>query len=177
MFNWFLRNVLDVSLFKRSLSDVFDPWGSNRRLVNEFNIVSFNWGWLVDLDMFDLIRIRNDDLNDLFFNVLNLIVFSDLGLNDWCISSSLVDYWNFCDDSVVIEWVVVIEVLVRNDWGSPLWVNHRSFSHNDEVIVWVGVVEVGVVKLDISDSVEDSWDGWHVNDDWEIVHWISVIEV
>ena len=116
LFNVWLWDVFSVSLFDWLLSDIFNPWGGNWWLLNEFNISVLNWRWLVDLDVLNLIRFWLDNFNDLLLSILDLIVFIENGLldgldNDWG-SNGLEDNWCLLDDSVIIEWIVIIEVLV-----------------------------------------------------------------
>lgn len=111
-----LRNEFSVVLFKRSLSNVFNPWGSNCWLVNVLSVVVFDWRRLINFNMLNLIGVWDDDFDDLFLNIIDFIVFSELGLSHWCSGKGLGVYWCLSDDSIIVEWIVVIEVLIRYHW-------------------------------------------------------------
>lgn len=82
------------------------------------------------------------------------------------------------NDGIVIEWVGIIEVLVRYDWlSSPGWSGDWCLLNNNEIIVWIVVVEVGVAQVSSGGGWTDLSDGWVLNEDWEVVIWVVVIEV
>ena len=144
-----LRDVFDESFFERSLGDVFDPRRSDWCLLDVFNIGSFDWSWLVNFNVLNLIGIRGNNLNDLFLNVFDFIVFVVdrwSGLNDhwdgFHNSDSLLYNRSLDYDGIVVKWVVVIEVLIRDDWRVPRSSNDRLLLYDDEIIVWVLVKEV-----------------------------------
>lgn len=94
MSDWFLRNVLYPRLSNRCLRNVLSPWLGNRSLRNVLNVSLLNGWWLNDLNVLNWICWRNDSLDFLSSFVLDLFP------------------WLLFYDSVIIEGISIIEVLV-----------------------------------------------------------------
>lgn len=94
MSDWFLRNVLYPRLSNRCLRNVLSPGLGNRSLRNVLNVSLLNGWWLNDLNMLNWICWRNDSFDFLSSFVLDLFP------------------WLLFNDSVIIERISIIEVLV-----------------------------------------------------------------
>jgi len=121
--------------------------------------------WLVDFNSYLFhVWLLVEILNFVMFEVVDIIPL-------------LTDGW-LNNNGIVIEWVGVIEVFIRYDWlSSPSWLNNRCWLHNDEVIVWIVVLEVGIAQVSSGGGRTDLGDGWIFYKDWEVVIWIVIIEV
>ena len=87
------RDVLDESLLERRLGNVLNVWSSNWLLWNVFDISVLDGRRLEDLDVFNGVSLGNNDLDGFLGSVVDLFEVIN-------------------DNSVVIEWVGIIEVLV-----------------------------------------------------------------
>lgn len=92
--NWLLRNVFNPRLGNWWLGNVLSPWLGNWGLGNVLNKSLLNGWWLDNLNVLNWICLRNDSLN--FLSSLVLYFFP----------------WIFSYDSVIIEGISIIEVLV-----------------------------------------------------------------
>ncbi len=162
--NWWLGDVLCPRSSNWGLRNILGPWLGNWWLRNIFNVSLLNGWWLDVLDMLDWISWRNNCLNGL------VSVVSDI------IPSGV-------KDGIVIEGVGIIEVLVGDSRilsiASPRSLLKISWliSDNDEIIVRVVVHEVGVVKVEVSESSSDLGESGLLNDDGEIIPWVGIVEV
>jgi len=121
-----LRNVLSPWLGHWWLRNILSPRLGNGRLRNVLNVSLFYWWGLDDIDVLNWICWRNNLFDGLVLLVLDIV------------PSRL-------DNSVIIEGVGIIEVLVR-DSGlvSPRSCCNKISLNNNEVIVRVVIHEVGV---------------------------------
>lgn len=153
-----LWDVLNPSLWDGWLLNVFIPFSGKWLLGDILDVSILHGRWLVDVDVFHWVGGRHDCLNSLVGLVLNIFPV-------------------FVDDSVVIEWVGVIEVLVGYDWLTPGAGHDRIVLHNNVVVVWIVVEEVSVVEVSVGNSGIHSGDGWVLHNDGIVIVWVGVVEV
>lgn len=156
---WFLWNVFNPRAGEWFLSNVFNPWAGKWFLGNIFEISVFHWWWLEDLHVLNWVGWWDDSLNLLVGDVVDLII-------------SIIN-----DSSVIIEWVVVVEIGIADSWVLPSWLNNSCWLNNNNIVVWVVVHEVPVVQVSGSDTHTNLSDGWVLSKDWEVIVRVGVIVV